>query len=816
MQTAANRWRYNGFISYRRETDQPLAEALQYALERFIKPWYRGRSLRVFRDRSVLVAGEGLGANIKEALREAEFLILIASPAVAKRKEPIDWVDEELGTWLELQRERGRKDNGILLVLAGGTLAWSEGLPDVVEWSRTTALPQRLRSVFTSVPVYVDLSSVHATADRSILTRHRHIPEVAALAAALLHKRDKTEVYAEHIAQLRRNLLVAVVACVLLLATTLFAAWQWRTAQDRFDRLRGLSEATLFDLHDIVQNLPGAVEHRRSLVERTLPYLDYLYQEHPRDPGLLRNLLVGYLKVGDVQGHPEEFSLGDAAGALRSYRRALEMSDRLLRSEPNNSAYRQDRALVLERLGLLRAADGDLEGADRYYKQAAMILADLMGEEPVAWILRRDQARLQNLRGNIAMARRSPASAKSLYQNAAETVRQELTSEPSNRLLWSDLASYQEQLGAVEKAEGHPDQAGEFYEKARQIREFLKKDAPYDALNLVRLAGLHSALGDILLQQFRLDRAAEEYAKSAESLDWLHKLEPENKILHANLATDRERLGKVYHRQRHWARALDEYQKSLDLRQDLVARHPDNHEYLYHLAISQERVGDIYREWEGAAKTQEERSSRTRAYYGQSLEQRKKLLAAHPANRYYRQAVAASEQRLGRFLALDAHAPRIEALPHLQEAQTLFQELHNSNPEDATFAYDYAVNKFILADAELEYNQPVHVILPLQREGLKILEKAAGEYPDRMDIAKSLLVGYRQIGESLLQSARMSADREEIIRSANEAGRMFARALETIDSMLHRGANLPNIDEERKNLSELIQEANRLVGRGRA
>ena len=43
---------YDAFISYSHALDGALAPALQTGLERFAKPWYRPRALRVFRPES--------------------------------------------------------------------------------------------------------------------------------------------------------------------------------------------------------------------------------------------------------------------------------------------------------------------------------------------------------------------------------------------------------------------------------------------------------------------------------------------------------------------------------------------------------------------------------------------------------------------------------------------------------------------------------------------------------------------------------------------------------------------------------------------
>jgi len=74
---------YDAFISYSQAVDRPIAEAIQRALHRVAKPWYRLRALRVFRDATSLSANPALWPAIEEALGQSRFLILCASPPAA-------------------------------------------------------------------------------------------------------------------------------------------------------------------------------------------------------------------------------------------------------------------------------------------------------------------------------------------------------------------------------------------------------------------------------------------------------------------------------------------------------------------------------------------------------------------------------------------------------------------------------------------------------------------------------------------------------------------------------------------------------------
>src|SRR5215467_3455586 len=58
---------YDAFISYSHQHDGHIAPALENALERFAKPWYRLRALRVFRDTTNLGANPSLWGSIQQA-----------------------------------------------------------------------------------------------------------------------------------------------------------------------------------------------------------------------------------------------------------------------------------------------------------------------------------------------------------------------------------------------------------------------------------------------------------------------------------------------------------------------------------------------------------------------------------------------------------------------------------------------------------------------------------------------------------------------------------------------------------------------------
>jgi non-specific serine/threonine protein kinase/serine/threonine-protein kinase len=117
-----------------------------------------------------------------------------------------------------------------------------------------------------------------------------------------------------------------VAAGLLAAALGSVAVWTvWRAervAQMRFNQVRQLAHAVVFDLHDSIAELPGSTAARKLLVERALEYLKNLEATSARNRDLQLELAQAYTKIGMVQAGKGEASLGDFTGAVASYEHA--------------------------------------------------------------------------------------------------------------------------------------------------------------------------------------------------------------------------------------------------------------------------------------------------------------------------------------------------------------------------------------------------------------------------------------------------------------------------------------------------------------
>lgn len=208
--------RYKGFIAYNVD-DKAVAAALQSELQRFARPWYRLRAMRVFRDETDLVGSPGLWSAIKRELAASAWLILIASPSSARS----NWVRREVGWWL-----RHRSVEQIIIGHAGGQLKWDDKAGDF-DWKATDALPPEIRGRYVEKPRVVRLI-VRPRGRWAMGRRPRLGDETVAEFASPIQGKPKDELVGEHLRY--RGILRVMVTCVAVALTALAAVAVWQGA----------------------------------------------------------------------------------------------------------------------------------------------------------------------------------------------------------------------------------------------------------------------------------------------------------------------------------------------------------------------------------------------------------------------------------------------------------------------------------------------------------------------------------------------------------------------------------------------------------
>ena len=203
---------YDGFISYSHAADGQLAPALQRGLQRFARPWYRVRALRIFRDETSLSASPHLWSSIQNAMDASRYFILLASPEAASSP----WVTREVEHW----RSTKPMEN-LVIGITHGVLVWDAAAGDF-NWGISNVLPECMRASFDEEPRYIDLRWARNADDLTL--SHPQFKDAVADFAALLHGKPKDEIASEEVREHRRTMRIARTGVIALVVLTALAA----------------------------------------------------------------------------------------------------------------------------------------------------------------------------------------------------------------------------------------------------------------------------------------------------------------------------------------------------------------------------------------------------------------------------------------------------------------------------------------------------------------------------------------------------------------------------------------------------------------
>jgi len=183
-----------------------------------------------------------------------------------------------------------------------------------------------------------------------------------------------------------------VAVTTLALAATLIAAgvalWEGHVAElerqravRRFEQVRELARLSLFDLFDVVKDIPGSTPAQQLLITKSLSHFERLSKEASGDAALLGELAEGYSRLADLYGNPYMSNLGESKKSLETYRKGLD----LLKSVPEGTGpvrLEKSRALLLAHMGEVVALTGDAKGGTDMIKHGATLMEAQLTREP--------------------------------------------------------------------------------------------------------------------------------------------------------------------------------------------------------------------------------------------------------------------------------------------------------------------------------------------------------------------------------------------------------------------------------------------------
>lgn len=399
------------------------------------------------------------------------------------------------------------------------------------------------------------------------------------------------------------------VATAALLVLTLLAGvttttWQARIARSeraraegRFNDVRKLANSFIFDVHDNIAELPGSTRAREALVKSALEYLNSLAQEAGNDPSLQRELALAYQKVGDVQGNPTNANLGDTAGALASYHKALTIGEALVVANPSDAEAQRSVALTYQKLSDLQGWTGDLNGAVASARKAVAFFTSLA--EADATNLKALQSRavshikLGDIMGNPLFPNTgNRAEALGQYHQSLALWQSLHASDSSDFTTRRYLGLVHERIGTMQQQQGNLAEALVSYQQSLIFRESLAADHPTNTDARRDLGVGYEKMADILAATEDATRALEYSHKSLLIFEGLSAADPKNVNASRSLSISYANVGDIFLQTGDAAGSLENYLKSLAILEKLQTAGSSNVQLGRDLARLYSKLGD--------------------------------------------------------------------------------------------------------------------------------------------------------------------------------------------------------------------------------
>jgi serine/threonine protein kinase len=382
---------------------------------------------------------------------------------------------------------------------------------------------------------------------------------------------------------------------VIVLAALVVTLHEARIAQRRFNDVRRLANSMIFEVHDSIAKVPGTTAARKLIAQRSLDYLDRLSQDAGRDRALQGELATAYVKVGDVQGQSYYANLGDSAGALASYRKALAIRETLAADDPSNLAKRLDLARCYNKVGEMLAKMGDQSNAAANYQKALSLVESLVAQDASS-LDNGNELVLTLIRfGYLLEDMGDRAQALARHRAAVAAGQKLLAAHPADPVACHDLATAYNNVGDLLAKSGNAHEGLEIYRKGLAVCQWVSPDDPNSTqANTRGWLDDYVKMGELLTQVGNKKEALASFQKAMSIAQRLSAADPQNAQARSDLSACYQSIGDSQVAFGDATEAMKNYRRAIVIREELSAEDVHNAEAQVDLASSYDRLAQTY------------------------------------------------------------------------------------------------------------------------------------------------------------------------------------------------------------------------------
>jgi len=392
-------------------------------------------------------------------------------------------------------------------------------------------------------------------------------------------------------------------------------AWQAQVAgrerdraKRRFEDVRQLAHAVVFDLHDAIANLPGSTKARETLVTHALRYLDGLSREAKGDASLEHELAIAYSKIGDVQGRPMFPNLGHTTEALKSYDKAMALLEDVTQAVPESTSYLHNWIVTSQRRADLLNTMGRPAEALKETQACRRRIEGQLAQHPGDLVFQNDLCVAYGRLANMMQQGADTSGAIEVCKNYVTLVEGLFRSHPDDAGYRRGALIACTKMAELRGMRGERDSAVVYYRRAEGLAKEAAAAQPDNTDAIRDLSIVYGAHGLFLADVGDVDSALAVYGNGQRIAEELAAKDPDNALQQSDVAAGHYDIGTMLMKGRRYRDANGRFQEAFERYERLAAADTGNAESRIYMARSCRGAGEACQSLARAARSGAERA----------------------------------------------------------------------------------------------------------------------------------------------------------------------------------------------------------------
>jgi tetratricopeptide (TPR) repeat protein len=526
-------------------------------------------------------------------------------------------------------------------------------------------------------------------------------------------------------------------------------------------------DAVIFQIQNRLENVSGAADVRRELINLVLGRLKQIADEFSNDAAVDRRTMAAQVAMADMFSRPsieevlqKKFSTVAAARIL--YEQSHAIAQELAAAAPTDAQAQIDLSLTFGRLGGACVREGRIQEALANYQQGLDVVLKQAEVEPKGGQFSPDLPWWYQRLGDVSVNAGKIQDALEYYHNGLAIVDKQAATNPTNSDLQRSLSHLHDSIGDLQLQNGQIAEAFDFYNRALAVRTKLNAASPKDLQILGEVRVSYNNLGSVAQRNGDIRAARGYYQQAFDLAGKLTEADPQKTQYLRDLSHSYGNLGSMALLTGNPQESLQLYLKQLDINQKLAAD-PNDAQAQRNVLQSLQLLGHL-----------SQRSGLREIAFGfhkRVNEIAQKIAVIDPTSSQTQRELAISFEQLA-----DATLRKGQ----VQEARDLFRSgleikrlLVKSDPSDLRAQSDLSVSLGNLGRVTLEEGD-LKAAHDYCQQGLEIILKLAAANPTDVKVLRALSLSYNGLGNVALKAKRFKDASESYRQGFRIAQQMAA------------------------------------------